>query len=321
MALDPRLLRSFVVLAEELHFGRAAGRLHIAQSGLSVQLRRLEEQVGSPLFTRSSRKVELTHVGRAMLDPARAAIRAAEQAERAAREAAHESRHLLRVGVDHFIEDVIPTVDCYALEHPELTILLPRMNEALGQAMLNAGQIDAFVGFLPAMENSDLRRLHFMNVPLHATVGPDTPLASSSSVSLAEFRESTIACVSRRVEVRGFDYLTDLLSEGRGPETLTLLEIDATGSASNVEIAIEIAAGRAVGVNTPATVAVHAKQLRSIPFDPPILLPSSITWSADRSPVLDAFTQDLSAFAPSTSRMARFTGAAPTQTLSASGGD
>ena len=318
MALDPRLLLSFVVLAEELHFGRAAVRLHIAQSGLSVQIRRLEEQVGAPLYTRSSRNVELTPVGRAMLEPARAAIRAAEQAEHAAREAARESRHLLRVGVDLFLEDVIPTVDCYALEHPELMIFMPRMNEPLGRAMLKAGQIDAFVGFQPRTDEPDMRSVHFMNVPLHATVGPDTPLATSASISLREFRESTIACVSRRVDLRAFDRLMDVLSEGRGPETLTLLEIDATGSASNVEIAIEIAAGRAVGVNTPATIAVHAKQLRSIPFDPPILLPSSITWSAGRSPVLDAFSEALSAFAPATSGMARFTGTAPTQTLAAS---
>ena len=80
MALDPRLLLPFIVLAEELHFGRAATRLHIAQSGLSVQIRRLEEQVGSPLYTRDSRSVELTPVGIAMLGPARAAIRAADQA-------------------------------------------------------------------------------------------------------------------------------------------------------------------------------------------------------------------------------------------------
>jgi hypothetical protein len=57
MPLDPRLLRFFVVLAEELHFGRAAARLNVAQPALSQRVRRLELQVGSRLYTRNSRAV------------------------------------------------------------------------------------------------------------------------------------------------------------------------------------------------------------------------------------------------------------------------
>ena len=298
MALDPRLLLSFVVLAEELHFGRAAARLHIAQSGLSVQIRRLEQQVGSPLYTRNSRIVELTDVGRAMLEPARAAIRATEQAEQAAREAARTTRHLLRIGVDHYIEDVIPTLDRYALKRPELMIRVPRMDEAQGQAMLVAGQIDAFVGFLPAPAGADLPRIQFVDVPLHAAVSPDDPLAECPAISLAAFREGLIALASREADPDRFHYLMDVVSEGRGPDTLTLLEIETTGSASDVEIAMTIASGRAVGISSPATAAVHAAHLRSIPFDPPILIPSFISWQAERSPVLDAFVDQLSAFVP-----------------------
>lgn len=120
--LDPRLLRSFLVLAEELHFGRAAERLHTAQPALTQQLQRLERQVGSRLLDRSSRAVELTAAGRAMLEPARAAVRAAGEAERAVRETAASAGRSLRVGVDVYLDGVVPSLTEYASEHAEVSL-------------------------------------------------------------------------------------------------------------------------------------------------------------------------------------------------------
>src|SRR4051812_25591960 len=66
-----RLLRYFVVVAEELHFGNAAARLYISQPALSQQIKALEEQVGLPLFVRGSRGVTLTAAGETLLVEAR----------------------------------------------------------------------------------------------------------------------------------------------------------------------------------------------------------------------------------------------------------
>ena len=73
-AIELKLLRAFVVLAEELNFGRAAERLHITQPALSAQLRQLEQRLGSPLFVRSTRRVGLTAEGAALLGPARSLL-------------------------------------------------------------------------------------------------------------------------------------------------------------------------------------------------------------------------------------------------------
>src|SRR6476661_1224473 len=83
--MELRHLRYFVVVAEELHFRRAAERLHMSQPPLSQQIRQLEEEIGATLLLRNQRKVELTAAGAAFLVSAREILAAVEDAARQAR--------------------------------------------------------------------------------------------------------------------------------------------------------------------------------------------------------------------------------------------
>src|SRR5215469_5099282 len=80
MYLEIAGLKSFAVLAKELHFGRASNRLFLSQPALSKQIRRLEDVVGGPLFARTRRKVELTEAGRVLLPYAERILREADHA-------------------------------------------------------------------------------------------------------------------------------------------------------------------------------------------------------------------------------------------------
>src|SRR4051794_30054248 len=99
MGCDPRLLPSFVVLSEELHYLRAAERLHIAQPALSQQIKRLETQLGVRLFERSRHSVELTDAGRALLVHARQALQATDVLEDLARRLAGGEQGAVRIGI------------------------------------------------------------------------------------------------------------------------------------------------------------------------------------------------------------------------------
>lgn len=97
--MDLRLLRYFAVLADELHFGRAAARLHISQPPLSKQIRLLEEELGTPLFLRSQRRVELTAAGLALKAQAALVFRQVDQALDITRQAGMGLWGPLRIGV------------------------------------------------------------------------------------------------------------------------------------------------------------------------------------------------------------------------------
>ena len=125
MNVELKHLRSFVAVAEELNFTRAAERLHLTQQALSGQIRQLEERIGTKLLERDTRRVDLTPAGSALLESARPLIAGAELAVVAAQQAGQRTQ-TLTVG---FVAAITHTqmgqaLDAFAQAHPGVELLI-----------------------------------------------------------------------------------------------------------------------------------------------------------------------------------------------------
>lgn len=144
-------IRSFVAVAEELHFGRAAQRLHMTQPPLSRQIQKLEKTVGVHLIERDNRKVSLTVAGTAFLDEARKLLVTADQAPLTAQRVARGQAGLLRLGFTaasgfSVLGQLLTTMS----EHiPDVEIDLREMVTREQHEALNAGELDVGLGRPP----------------------------------------------------------------------------------------------------------------------------------------------------------------------------
>jgi LysR family transcriptional regulator, benzoate and cis,cis-muconate-responsive activator of ben and cat genes len=148
--VELRELRYFVVVAEELHFGKAAERLGIAQPPLSRAIARLERRLGVTLLERTSRKVTLTEAGAVLLAEGRAILGAVAAAERRTRHAAQPSpRLVLAVKSGSTSELLGKLLDAYRAEPGAVTVDLQLCEARQQQKLLDSGEADVALLHLP----------------------------------------------------------------------------------------------------------------------------------------------------------------------------
>ncbi|MDC8757387.1 LysR substrate-binding domain-containing protein [Janthinobacterium fluminis] len=188
--MELRHLRYFVAVAEELHFTRAAERLHIGQPPLSQQIQALEAELGAQLFERSKRWVRLTEAGRLFLDDARRILALAEQAAVTARRAQRGEAGELRIGFTFstpFTPLFATVINRYRQRFPLVRLTLHEMAtlpqiEAIGQRTLDLGFVRPPEVAIPASVSLSTLRQD----PLRLVLPSAHPLAAQASIAIRE---------------------------------------------------------------------------------------------------------------------------------------
>jgi DNA-binding transcriptional LysR family regulator len=186
--MELRQIRSFLSIAETLHFGRTADLIHLSQPALSLQIRALEEEIGVKLLERDRRKTTLTAAGAAFRDDATAALRRIEQAVRNARLAADGKLGLLRIGfISTAGNEIVPDiVRGFRESNPQVEFSLRNILTIDQVQMLDTGFLD--IGFLrlPIGEHPELEIVVIHREPFVVVVPPSHKLAKRRKVRLRE---------------------------------------------------------------------------------------------------------------------------------------
>jgi DNA-binding transcriptional LysR family regulator len=189
--VELRHLEYFVAVAEEQHFTRAADRLRVAQSGLSASVRSLERELGAPLFVRTTRRVELTEAGRALLTEARRTLASAEAARHAVAEVKGLLRGALAIGTEQCVGviDVPKLLGQFRARHPGVEILLRQGGSADLCAELRAGRLDIALVAVDGKAPEQLDLIPLATEPMMFVCHPAHPLAQASSVGWEDLRD------------------------------------------------------------------------------------------------------------------------------------
>lgn len=180
-----RLIRYFVAVAEELHFGRAAARLHVAQPGLSQQIQSLERRLGVKLLERTSRQVRLTPAGSLLLGEGRRLLADTERVvDRVRRTGRGEIGRVTLAAIGSATYDVVPRLlRAHRSRYPDAEVVLREMSTPAQVQALRNGEID--VGLLRVPADTTALVEHTVREDRMAVMLPDThPLARRRRIPL-----------------------------------------------------------------------------------------------------------------------------------------
>jgi DNA-binding transcriptional LysR family regulator len=199
--MDTRLLRSFVAVAEELHFGRAAARLHVSQPPLSVHVRRLESDLGVRLFERTQRRVALTTAGAELLEWARRLLDDSARAVAEVQRVARGEVGLLTIGYTATATHaVLPAIlPRFRAAHPGVRIDLIELRSALQPDALRARRIDLGLACGP-IEAAGLTARAIATERLMVALPARHPLSARATIRPRDLQGVDAVAVRRDIE-------------------------------------------------------------------------------------------------------------------------
>lgn len=282
--MELRRLRYFLVLAEELHFGRAAQRLHLAQPGLSQQIKVLEREVGAPLLDRGPHGVRLTAAGRVLVERGRTLLNSVDHIV--------EDVHLAGEGNDGLVKfahtrsirgDSDDIIEEFQKECPRAELSIQTAWTARNIEMLQAAQIDAAFVRLPLVNAEGLRVMPMGSSELAIAAPCGHRLAERQSVAISDLHGAAMVAWPREQAPGYFDYLE---SQFWGPEGGRVVRWEPDTERMLVAVAH--------GVGLCLIDVLRAQQLRPRGvvirrFTPRISSPWAVAWSPQAlTPALDA---------------------------------
>lgn len=241
--IEIRLLRQFIAVAEELHFHRAAERLHMAQPPLSQAIRRLEAEIGVPLFVRNNRNVALTPAGTSFLKAARATLETLETGVEQARRVASGTSGSLKVvfvGTLHF--NFLPrVVQAFRSSLPDVELSLREATTAEQVAALKAGLADIGLMRRPGIAVPELTFERIAREEIVAALPESHALAAEKQVFLTDLAQDDFIATPRSEGMGFYDQVIALcnaagfspriVQEARQIETITGLVAGGLGVA------------------------------------------------------------------------------------------
>lgn len=285
--MELRQLEHFVAVAQECHFTRAAKRLHIAQSGLSASIRSLERELGASLFLRSTRQVQLTPAGQALMGEALRALSASNAAKDAVAAVQGLLRGSLSIGSLQCLHAVrLPALLAEFLSaHPGLEIRLRQGGSDELIEQVRTGRLDLAFVSRPTRSPDDVVIGALDSEPLVLACAPGHPLATRAQVKLADLTDEqfvdfppdwgtrdladrvlTGAGVERRValEVTDVHSLLDLIAFGLGVALVPQSFSGKTDLVRFVPLDDSVPAWETVSVTADPTSAAAAALLRAV---------------------------------------------------------
>jgi DNA-binding transcriptional LysR family regulator len=277
LPVELRQLRYFVAVAEELHFGRAAERLHMSQSPLSRAIRELERDLGVVLFIRTTRRVELTPAGTALLERARRALAeldlAVEEARAMAQAPAIGFMPLSRGPAARIAEAVALDVRLEEGVTPEL------LRRVAGHELAAAAVLE-----MPAAQRQGVRIDPLRDEPLLAALPARHRYAGAVAIPLEAFTQERVL-LPREQPGAAFNAWLRAVVRAAGFALERTLE---TMSAPWDRRMLPVAGGDAVAAVVAEWVAEPIPGVVAVPFDPPLSLPIDLATGEAAAPLRDA---------------------------------
>ena len=211
MAITVRQIRYFLVLSEELHFGRAAERLHVSQPPLSASLKQLEEAVGVRLLERNSKRVELTRAGEVFRRHARQALTHLDDSIDLVRRIEQGATGRLRIGFTPamLFRQVPEVLDRFKQDYPGIELQLVEQNSLRQIEAVTAGQLD--VGFVHAIPFPEaLHHLTISDEPFLGCLPRGHSRAADQRIQLSDLAEEPLIMFDRALAPYYYDRIMGL---------------------------------------------------------------------------------------------------------------